>query len=177
MKRLMALFLGVVILMSGCARKVIEKERIINVEKKLKVSNRIWKIPIALKDSEYKNIKTILITTDADFKKFLSKIESKKKWKRRDNFLTIIKEAKVNFKDENFLLYSFKEDSAFVISTVNPPIDLDDENVSVIIEKELAKEHLSGKFNYYALAYKVKKGVKNIIFIDGKERKVIKNSN
>jgi len=175
--RYLILLTSLLLLISGCTRKVIEEERVINVEKRVKVSDRIWKIPISLKDSEYKNIATTLITKEEDFKKFISKIESKKKWKKRDNFLTIVKEAKVNFKEENFLFYSFKEDSAFVISTVNPPIDLDDENVSVTIEKELAQEHLSGKFDYYALAYKVKKSVKNIIFIDGKERKVIKNSN
>jgi len=176
MKRVIVL-VGVLVLIFGCTKKVIEQERIVTVEKKVKVSDNIWKIPISLKDSEYKNLKTTLITTESDFKEFLSKIKSKKGWKKRDNFLTIVKEAKVNFKDENFLLYTFKEDSAYVISAVNPPIDLDDNNVSVTIEKELAKEHLSGKFSYYGLAYKVKKRVKNIIFIDGKERKVIKNSN
>jgi hypothetical protein len=160
----------------GCAKKVIEEERIIKVEKREKISSEVWKIPIKLKDKEYKNIKTRVITNEKDFKEFIDKLKHKKGWKNRKNFLDILNNLKIDFENENFLFYSFKEDSAYIISAINPPIQ-DDLNITIKIDKELASAHLKGKFNYYALAYKVKKRIKNIIFLNDKNRKVIKNSN
>jgi len=175
MKRfLLFTLIGLAIL--GCTKKVIEEERVIKVEKRDKISNEIWKIPIKLKDMEYKNIETKLITTEGDFKEFIAKLKQKKDWKSRKNFLDILNNAKINFKDENFLFYSFREDKGYIISAVNPPIQ-NDSNVTIKIDKELASPHLKGEFNHYGLAYRVKKVVKNIIFINDKSRKVIKNGN
>jgi len=175
MGRLIAI-VGFALLLLGCTKKVIEEERVIKVEKRVRVSDSIWKIPILLKDREYKNIETTLIKSRDDFDKFISKIEKKKGWKNRENFLNVLKEANINFREENFLFYSFREDRGYVISAVNPPIDSGEGNVTIKIDKELIDSHLTGKFDYYGLAYKVKKSVKNIIIIDDKDRKVIKNS-
>jgi len=171
--RQLLLTLSVLLLFVGCT-KTIEKVNIIKVEPKSKISNMILKIPISFKDNGYQNLKTIVIKTQTEFDNLINNIKKEKNWDKKENFLTIIKETKINFDTDNLLIYTFSEDKSTVVTAVNVPLS-NENNIIIKIGKDKTKE-ISNKIVYYALAYKVKKSVKNIIFDDGTKKVTIPNN-
>ena len=157
----------------GCS-KTIEQVNIIKVQPKSKISNMILKIPINFQDKGYKNIETKLISNREEFNNFLKSIKKQKGWNKRENFIEVLKESKIDFSSDNFLIYTFQESSSKVVIAVDAPIS-DGNNIVIKIGKESNKKVKKDKIVYYALAYKVKKSADTIIFNNGQEKITIDN--
>jgi len=156
----------------GCT-KTIEEVNIVEINTTAKISDMILKIPIALKDKGYKHLTTQVIKTKEDYNKFLNKIEKEKGWEKKKNFLEVLKEADINFQDENLVLFAFEEDKSVVVVVVDAPISKGDDIIVKIGKDKVGKP--SNIIEYYALAYKVKKSAKDIIFDDGENKIKVEN--
>ncbi len=159
----------------GCS-KTIETVNIIKVKPKLKISNMILKIPINFTDKGYKNLETKVITKKEELDKFTKEIKSQKGWSKKDNFLDIIEKSKIDFTQDNLLIYTFKESNYKTVTAVDVPIS---ENGNIVVkigvEDIKGKKPKKEKIVNYALIYKVKKGAKAIIFDNGEEKITINN--
>ncbi|NOZ90057.1 MAG: hypothetical protein GXO60_02095 [Epsilonproteobacteria bacterium] len=171
--RQLLLTLTVFLLFIGCT-KTIEKVNIIKVETKSKVSDMILKLPINLSDKGYQNLQTKVIKNRNEFDKLLTEIKKQKNWDKKENFLEIIENAQINFDTENLLIYTFAEDKSVVVVAVDAPISEDKEHIIVKIGKDKT-EKPTNEMAYYALAYKVKKNAKAVIFDEGSNKIKIEN--
>ena len=171
--RKVLLTVTIALLFIGCT-KTIETVTVIEVQPKSKISNKIWKLPIYFEDKGYKNLKTQIITNKVMLNKFIAKIKQQKNWERKDNFLEIIEKSKIDFNTENLIIYPFSENKSVVVVAVDTPTS-EDNHIIIKIGKNKTKE-INNKIIYYALAYKIKKSAKDIIFDDGKEKITITNS-
>ncbi len=159
----------------GCS-KTIETVNIIKVKPKSKISNMILKVPVNFRDKGYKNLETKVITKDSELDKFIKEIKSQKGWSKKDNFLDIIEKSKIDFTQDNLLIYTFKESNYKTVTAVDVPIS---ENGNIVVK--IGVEEIKGKkpkkedIINYALVYKVKKGAKAIIFNNGEEKISVEN--
>ena len=175
MKKLLFV-LSLSVLFIGCSQ--VEPKKI-EIKEKKKISDLILKIPIHIEDSGYSNFKTLLITKQEELDKFIKSVKTQKGWKRKENFLNTIQRAEIDFSKANFLIYRLSEQSDLIVLAVDVPtsigksitVSIGKEKLKAKLEKELNKERISE----YALAYRVNKSAKDIIFADGDRNITIEN--
>jgi hypothetical protein len=160
------------LLFVGCT-KIVEKVNIIEVNATTKISDMVLKIPIALQDKGYKNLKTQVIKSRDEYNKFIKDVKKEKGWEHKKNFLEMLKGANIDFDNENLIIYPFSEDKSVIVVVVDAPISKDN-HIIVKIGKDKTKK-LSNIIEYYALSYKVKKSAKDIIFDDGENKVTVEN--
>jgi hypothetical protein len=98
---------------------------------------------------------------------------------RKENFLNTIQRAEIDFSKANFLIYRLSEQSDLIVLAVDVPtsigksitVSIGKEKLKAKLEKELNKERISE----YALAYRINKSAKDIIFADGDRNITIEN--
>jgi PBP1b-binding outer membrane lipoprotein LpoB len=146
-----------------------------SIEKPPKVKiKKISKISIPVREHGYNNFETMLLTSQTELNKFISKIKLQKSWNKQENFLESLLLKKINFSNSNILLYRITESSSSTILLVEPPSG-DNKHIQIVIGKNKPKIGTSD-MAHYALAYRVSKSVIDITFKYGTKKDVIKNS-
>jgi len=172
MKRIMLTAITLLVL-SGCNKTEIME--LTQEEPKIKISDKITKLPIALKDKGYENFKTTVFKEKIELDQFISKVKMESNWENRENFLNTLTRQTVDFKTNNLLIYSFTEKKGSVVLAVDVPKEINRE-IIVVIGKEKSND-INSKIENYGLAYLVNKKVKSVIFDNGENNTTIKNSN
>ena len=67
-------------------------------------------LPVA--DSGYSNLKTRVITTEKEYKAFLSAIDTQRYWEHKVAFGMKIAKAHIDFREENLLIYRYRGSTA-----------------------------------------------------------------
>jgi len=134
----------------------------------------ISKVPIPVKEDGYKNFSTMVITSQKQFNKFISKIKSEKGWKKKENFLESLKLEKTDFSKQNLLIYRIDEASNADVLVVDTPKG--DKNKITIKFQVDSDRNNTTNIAHYAIAYKLSKSVSKIIFDNGVKKDIIKNT-
>ena len=133
----------------------------------------ILKIAIAVREQGYRNFDTQVLSTQQELDNFITSIKKQKSWNKQENFISSLTLRPIDFSKYNVLLYRMTESSGSTVLAVDVPKG---NNKHVRIEIGRDKPNIgTADMAYYALAYKVAKGVKDITFDNGIKKHVIKN--
>jgi hypothetical protein len=130
-------------------------------------STTIIQLPLPTLDNGYTHLTTRVITSSKEYKGFLSAIDTQSNWDHKVAFGMTIGKAKINFQQENLLIFRYR--SAW--KAVPKILSSKDANVTVGIEESSEKIGAVAQ----AFFYKVSKKIKKITF-KSKQRIVIVNN-
>ncbi len=132
-------------------------------------------IEIPFRENAYANFPSKLIATQTQLDAFVTKVGNDSNWNSKTDFLEKIQNENIDFKKYNLLLYRMTETSGSNrVSVDNSAITLNNDDVTIKI-KRVVPEIGTDDMAYYALAYRVAKEVKKVIFDDGRQEVIIEN--
>ncbi len=133
----------------------------------------IIQIPIPVREHGYQNFNTQIIGTKEQFHSFIEKVKKEKNWNQKENFISSLTLLPIDFDHYNLLLYRITENSGSTILAIEAPKG-DEEHIVIEIGRD-QPNFGTADMAYYALAYRVAKGVKDITFDNGLKKDTIKN--
>ena len=132
-------------------------------------------ITIPFREHAYAGYPSKVLTTQAELDTFLRKVSNDSSWNKKTSFLAKIKNENIDFKSDNLVFYRMTEGSGSVkVSVKNDDMRLANNEVRIVIERNVPEVGTSD-MAYYAIAYRVSKSLKNIIFEDGMQSVIVKN--
>lgn len=166
------LALSLLLFLSACSKEVL----VVQTPSKAPVelnSTTIANIPIPVREHGYSNFETQVIRTQNEMDGFMESVNQQANWNQKANFLESLSLKPIDFGLYNLLIYRITEASGSTILSVDAPKG-DENNITIMIGRD---EPSIGTTDmaYYALAYKVAKGVQSVTFDNGVEKKTIEN--
>jgi len=143
----------------------------INTNNTTVTQESIKNIDIPFKDHGYSQYSSRVITSQKAFDTFIMQINNSNNWNRKTEVLEELKNAEIDFKNNNLLFYRITRGSGSIHLNVDNNILLKNNNITIKIE-ETRPNMGTADMAYYALAYKVDKAIGTITF-DNKIQKVI----
>lgn len=132
-------------------------------------------IEIPFREHGYSEFPSKLITTQESLDTFLAQVGNVNAWNSKTDFLEKIQNENIDFTKYNLLFYRITETSGSVtVDVKNDAMRLVNNEVIITIAKS---EPSMGTTDmaYYAVAYRVSKSLKSVVFDDGKQKVVIGN--
>jgi hypothetical protein len=141
----------------------------------LTASLMIERVYVPFREHGYSTVYPKVITTQEIFDSFLAEINEQNGWNNKVEFISVLKNAKIDFSKRNILLYRITETSGSVDLYIQEPVlSKDKSRISVQIDREVPDIGTSD-MAYYALVYSVDKRIKEIAFKYGQELISMKN--
>ena len=139
------------------------------------VIGKITNITLPFKSVQYSEYPSQLISSQQELDTFLKQVANIEQRSGKIDFLEILQNTKIDFKKDNLLFYRITEGSGSIKLVVKDSNTVIKNNQAIItIESNHPKYH-TDDMTYYALAYKVSKSIKSIIFKNAQQRVIIKN--
>ncbi len=134
-------------------------------------SGTITSLSLPSVDSGYSNLKTRVITSQKEYRAFLSSIDRQKYWEHKIAFGMKIAKESINFRTQNLLIYRYHGTEGKAVQA--KVVSAGDQNVTVqltVSEKTLPRSAAQAFF------YKVSKKLPKVIFKSRQRIDVVKNS-
>ncbi len=138
------------------------------------VSSRdVSAIEIPKREHGYQNLEAIVIRSSGQLDQFVQSVLSQRAWNDKDTFISVLQNENIDFEDYNIVLFPHFERSGSIRVTPRAPV-WEDGEVVIIIDRDVPSGG-TDDLAFYAFAYKVRKTIKNIVFVVDKTRIEITN--
>ncbi len=132
-------------------------------------------IAIPFRAFVYSQYPSKVLSTQAELDKFLTQVSNESSWNNKTDFLAKIQDENIDFKTYNLLFYRMSEPSGSnKLNVKNDKIQLKNNEVTIVIERDIPKI-VTSDIAYYALAYRVSKSLKSLVFDNGVQKVVVEN--
>lgn len=136
-------------------------------------SKLVERISVPFREHGYSQMSYQIIRSEVGLRRFLSEIGRQPHWNNKAAFLHALRAGRMDFAQSNLLLFSLSEPSGSI--RIHPQIThATTQEVYITIHRTVPKIG-TADMAYYALAYKLSKTVRTVIFDDGRKKIRIRN--
>ena len=135
----------------------------------------IEQIEVPFREHGYSQYPSKVISSQTQFDKFLIEVSNGNGWNNKTDFLEKVQDERVDFKGYNLLFFRMTEGSGSIsLIPMRPTISSSKKEIFVKIDRRVPNVG-TADMAYYAILYKVAKGVDNIHFDDGEQEVIVEN--